>query len=665
MRTYLVLFLSLILTVGTTFAQEPHRKFGKPLMEELKMETYPIDTAASAVILVDYGESRFFYDKTQGSFTLQFNRYTRVKIFDPEGYDQADVSIALYHSGGSKETVSNVKGNTYNLVDGKITTTKLDKKSRFREEYSTNWDLEKFTLPNVKEGAVIEYQYTLTSDFYFHLQDWQFQHSIPVVWSEYNAVIPEYFDYKQLSQGYVPMAIKDHSTANGMINFTTNSGGQISSSQVNFVNHEYRWVARDVPAFKEEKYLTSVNDHISKVEFELATIQYPNSPTKQIMDTWTTLDKKLKQSESFGLALRRSGYYKDQLEVIKASSSGQLETMQKIYAFVQNRMEWNGSKKMMSSGLKKAFDERKGNSADINLLLVSMLRSADISADPVILSTRDHGKVLEYYPIISKFNYVIAGVTIDDKLYLLDATDSYCAVGTLPYRCLNKRGRMISDNSTWVDLIRDNRLVNMTQVKMKLTDEGSFEGTYTEQTKGYTAATRRKLITSKGKDEYVTDRFKDMTGWNINSFTFDNLESKDAPLVSTYEVALSETAEALGDLIYFNPVFSETFKENPFKTETRFYPVDYGSQTAHTYIANIEIPEGYVIDEMPENTALALPNRAGVFRYSVTKNGSTIQLVSSISIQQTEFNSEEYPGLREFYNKIVDTHNQQIVLKKI
>ncbi len=666
-------FLALVLACHTMLAQKPHLKFGKPLMDELTMEHYPADTAASAVVLVDYGKSRFNYNKSINAFQIQFERYTRIKIFNPEAYKRADVSVAVYKSTGGKETVSSIKGNTYNLVNGKIETTKLSKSSRFKEELSDRWTLEKFTLPEVKEGSVIEYTYTITSDFIFQLRDWQFQATIPTLWSEYQVTIPEYFDYKQLSQGHIPFDIKEQDASGGSINFlSTNRStngvtrSTVASRTVEFENHIFRWAAKNVPAFKTERYLTCVDDHISKIEFELSTIRYPGNPIEQVMDTWGTLEKKLKEHERFGLAVKRAGYYKDELAILQSATDGEMETMQQIYDFIQQRMEWNGNRsKYVSVSLKKAFEERKGNSGDINLLLVSMLRSAGLQANPVILSTRDNGKIIEYYPIISRFNYVIAEVIVDGKSYLLDATDKHCPINTLPYRCLNKQGRRIADNSGWVNLVSKNKQITMTQVTLNLGADGNLEGSLVEKQKGYNAASKRGKILKEGQDEYVIEKFKDQSGWNVDSYEFKNLEAKDQSLVSTYEVSIEESAESLGDLIYLNAIFSEDLKENPFKTENRLYPVDFGSQSAQTYIANIKIPDGYSVDEIPTGMALSLPNAAGSFRFNVAQTGNTIQLMSNININQVEFNSHEYPNLREFYNRIVDKHNEQIVLKKL
>ena len=671
----LLLFTFTILIPSLVCGQSiPYMKFGKPLEKEVAMTQYDADTSASAVVLVDYGESKIVWNQSQG-FQIVFDRYTRIKIIDKEGYDWADISVSLYHNDGSHERISAIKGYTYNLENGQIKKEKLDKSAIFEEQASEHWVRKKFTMPNVKQGSVIEYSYTITSDFLFQFRDWNFQHTIPVAWSEYKAAIPEYFDYKQISQGYLPMAINEHETSPGTFSYTSSNrslsnGGnfnnnRIATSKIEFVYHNYRWAVKDAAAFKEERFMTSLEDHLSKIRFELAAVKYPNSPTERIMDTWETLDRKLMENDYFGDAIKKDGFIKDQVENIVAKSENDLDKLLNVYSFVQNKMKWNGKRHFyVESNLKSAFEKGEGNAADINLLLVAMLRRADLDANPVILSTRDHGQVLTYYPILSRFNYVIVEVMLDGKQYLLDATDKYCPNNTLPYRALNSTGRRISHQAGWVDLTVVSNLNETRKLALQIKADGTIEGTMVESNKGYTAANLRDQINESGKDKFAQSKFENQSGWILKGFEIKNLEDNDKPLVSSYDVSITESAESLGNLIYVNPIFSEGLKENPFKIENRQYPVDMGCPYKQTYLVSLTIPEGYTVDELPESMAMRMPDGSAIFRFNIQQTGNNINVTSQIIVKKAVYNSEEYPSLKQFFNSVVDTHNQQIVLKK-
>ena len=80
---------------------------------------------------------------------------------------------------------------TYNLENGKVVETKLDVKSNvFKDKIDKNRVVKKFTFPNVKEGSIIEFEYTLVSDFLNNLQPWEFQGAYHRLWSEYNLSLP-------------------------------------------------------------------------------------------------------------------------------------------------------------------------------------------------------------------------------------------------------------------------------------------------------------------------------------------------------------------------------------------------------------------------------------------------------------------------------------------
>jgi hypothetical protein len=194
----------------TAFGQAAPIKFGKIDPKDFDKAAFVADSAAEAVVLCDYGKSHFEYSP-KGNYQIVFERVTRIKILKKSGYQWATVAVPLFHHKGSEERLSNLQGFTYNLgTRGEIVKDKLDPTAVFTEQVDTrNFSQRRFALPNVREGSVVEYAYTIYSDFVFNFQDWQFQQAIPVRWSEYRASIPDVFQYKQLWHGYEPLVIKE------------------------------------------------------------------------------------------------------------------------------------------------------------------------------------------------------------------------------------------------------------------------------------------------------------------------------------------------------------------------------------------------------------------------------------------------------------------------
>ncbi|OGX82219.1 DUF3857 domain-containing protein [Hymenobacter coccineus] len=319
-RRWALLLPALLATTGALAQTEPI-KLGKTDPLDFKAESFVGDSAAAAVVLCDYGTTRFRVNSDGNSFQFETERITRIKILKKAGYDAATVLVPLYHRNNSEERLSALRGTTYNMVGGQLQKTKLDISKAFVEDRTANLRVRKFTLPDVREGAVIEYAYTVTSDFLVNLQDWSFQGPYPVRWSEYRAAIPEYFDYKMLMQGYLPLALSTREEGNGQYtvhtaggftdggNFRGGSGREAASNDVltgRVTN--YRWAMKDVPVLRDEPYTTTADDYVARLDFELAGTRMPGQAYRPVLDTWEKINSELLASETLGCSLAAAAF---------------------------------------------------------------------------------------------------------------------------------------------------------------------------------------------------------------------------------------------------------------------------------------------------------------------------------------------------------------------
>ncbi len=623
------------------------------------MQVYAKDSSASAVVLSDIGSTHIDVG-TKGTFQLIYERHTRIKILTKDGYEHADVSIPVYHNNGNREKVNNIKGYTYTMEKGLLTKTKLARNAIFEEEVSEYSDRIKFTMPNVKEGSVLEYSYRIVSDFLFNFQPWTFQSSIPTVWSEYRAKFIEYYEYQLLTQGYVPMMVNEKT--NGVQHYTIGAG---ASETAGFT--AYHLAAADVPAFKQEPFMTTEDDYISKVEFQLRGINFPRTPYQPVMGTWPQLDKRMLEHSQFGGLIGKSAYFKKIAETLTFGETEPMAKAQKIHAHVVNTMTWNGATELFASSsanLKKAYEAKKGNSAEINLILTLLLKEAGLRADPVLLSTRNHGRVRTQYPLVNQFNNTICAVTVGEFTLALDATDPLIPFGMLPAQCINETGRAVRKNdSYWISLTpygRDNR---RSAADWVLAEDGSLTGKLSYSSKGYSAKESRQKYFSQGKEEYL-ENFANEHQWTVKNAKFKNERALGKPFKESYEIEIEEGGEAFGNMIYINPLRDGRWEENPFKTLERAFPVSFACPWKTTDIVKLTLPEGYTIDEQPETMLIALPGKAGKYTYSITTMGNVVAITSTLDIKKNLFTAQDYSTLREFFAKMVAKQSEQLVLKK-
>lgn len=663
------LFLAFILLTIVTdnFAQEKSKiKFGKITPEDFKKSAYEIDSSANAIIIADIGSTEIV-GNNKGYFSLVFKKFMRAHILNKNGYDIADVEIDIYTNGDAEEELASLKAYTYNLENGKVVETKLDiKEGVFKDRISKYKVTKKFTFPNIKGGSIIEYEYKLKSDFIFNLQPWNFQGEYPRLWSEYNVSMPEFYYYVTLTQGYQRFYIHDKKDRIDI--FTVNYSNTAAASQFDKLTvgvTDYRWVMKDVPALKEESYTSTIKNHIARIEFQLAEYRRPFVP-KNVMGTWSQACDDLLKREDFGFALNRdNGWLNDAVKEAVGTTSSELQKAKNIFAYVRDHIVCTSyGNILLQKSLKNVLKERNGSEAEINLLLTAMLLKAGYTAEPVMLSTRSHGYAYATYPLMDRFNYVISRLNLSGTYYYLDASKPRIGFGMLGTESYNGHARVINESATPVELISDSLTEKkLTSVFIINNEKGNLSGTV-QQTPGYYESySLRNRIKDKGKDQLFDDIKK---GFNaeveIKNSVIDSLDSYEEPLRIKYDF---EVTSDNGDIVYFNPMLSEAWKENPFKSAVRTYPVEMPYTIDETYLLRLNIPKGYVIDELPKQVMIKLNEEDdGIFEFRLSESGGIISLRSRIRLKRAYYQPEEYKLLREFFNLIVKKHNEQIVFKK-
>lgn len=662
------LFFAIILLCAASKVQAQEKsnlKYGRVSPEDFAPKLYSIDSNANAVVIGDIGSCQIV-GNSKSSFSLEFKRYRRIRILNKNGYEEANVYIRLYKDGAFEDKLGDIKAVTYNMENGKVVETKLDKKEIFEDKINKKWTVKKFTFPNIKEGSIIEYEYTMQSDHIFNLHPWEFQGSIPELWSEYNLKLPEFLGYVFLTQGYQKYYINDRK--DNRANFTVrDTRGTESSSNESFDANvtDYHWVMKDVPALKEEGYVSTIDNDIDKIEFQMSDIRYPLTP-RNVMGTWPKLTNDLLNEDDFGSTLdKNNGWLSDVDGPLTAGIKDDLGKAKKIYAYVRDNFTCTShNSTALSQTLKNVLRTKNGSVADINLLLVAMFKYANIPADPVILSTRSNGYAFALYPILDRFNYVVCDANINGQRFYLDASEPRLGFGRLPYQCYNGSARVINADATALEFSADSLLEKkFTSILLNTDEKGNIIGTL-QQIPGYFESHEiRDKIKAKGKDEFFKEVKKaygqDVTIMEPNIDSLDNLEENVA---IKYDFKLNDGKE---DLLYINPMFGEGYKENPFKSAERFYPVEMPYAMDETYIFNMFIPEGYDVDELPKSIVVKLNEEGdGQFEYRVSEAGGTISMRSRVQLKRAFYQPEEYEMLREFFNMIVKKHNEQIVLKK-
>jgi hypothetical protein len=612
----------LLLSEICAFTQPYPIKYGKIDTAELKMKFYDLDTTAKALILCYFGN----FDEQ----TFEFTGHYRLKVFKKEGAGFANQFINVPGK-------SSIRGCTYNWKDGKVVETRLKDESIYTEHVQDNLYRFRVSFPDVVDGSIIELIYTHPGI----PREWRFQQLIPTKWSELRIPKSTYFSIRKTYFGFHPL----------------------------YINEIERWVGKDMPAILTEPYMNSITNYMTHFDIELVDITIPRYINEFFSSSWEAVCLYLGKHDMFGMQIKDFGVYMaEEAREINNRNLNDIGKMKAARDLVKQRIKWNDYQTIFSAfSLPAAYHKESGNSADVNLSLIKLLKKLDFEVYPVVLSTRDHGMISPSFPTLSKLDHVIACVKLGDLNYLLDATEKNLPFDILPPKCINGLGRILyGEKSDWIDLAARKADRKIVYGKYSLDDQGIITGTLSKGLYDYASLEfRNEYEKFNSQQEYLANIETQSPGVTVNNLSLSNMDSVDLPVKAIFDISMSYGIEKIGDMIALNPFISEKISEMPFKEVTRKYPIDFIYPRDYRYVFSFTLPENYSVAEVPAPVNLVLPEKQGKFTYKVTVTDRNIQVNSTFEIANAVFAENKYELLREFYRHVIAKQNESIIIKKV
>ena len=668
-RFFTLLFCVFVSQLTITAQEKNPVNFGKISATDFNVKSPLIDSSTNAVILADQGDLSF-EGNNHGWFTYVFKRSCRILFLNTKSTELAKIKLTFYSEDEYKEKLDKLVANTYNLENGNVVSTKLNSDDIFEEKIDKHRKVEKFTMPAVKNGSIIEFSYTIKSDYISFLPEWKFQSQYaPTLWSEYNVSIPAMLSYTSISQ-----TIKDfyiNQSGKGFKEYTIrqkkSEGNLLITTEQSFLISaplaKNRWVKKDEPQFTPERFISTPENFIEKINFQLSST-YDGEAQHSVSDSWKTIVKQLLEREDFGVPLTDNNYWEDNiLKDVTDPNDTPEQKARKIYYYIQNNYTCtNEDNPFIKTSLKDVVKNKSGTVGDINLLMISLMKRSGITASPVMLSTTDYGRNSDKSPNVDQLNYVICKATFDNNIFL-DGSVPYLPFGKLPARCYNGVAREISVDTLGfdfdADLIKEQDQQNVIIVN---TDKG-IEGTYTHFEGLYNSIDVRSELAKTGEQNFIKNTKATMpVDFGITNVTLNSVKDIENPVsVSVdFTVPLKDA-----DIVYFNPVITTSFDKNPFPAANRIYDVEMDYPLIQSYNLSMEIPKGYKVDELPKSVKVKLNDTEGTFEYIITNENNTINLFSKTILNKSKFSKEDYNSLREFFAYKLKKEAEQIVFKKM
>ncbi|MEM9819789.1 MAG: DUF3857 domain-containing protein [Bacteroidota bacterium] len=650
---YFVLLFTLLANVVVVSAQKPLVKWGKVPSEDLQMTQYEADPEADAVVLNDHGLLRV--ELVGDDVRYRFIRHRRVKLLKESAFSRATVHIPYYAFKRNPEKITSLKAQTLS-PEGKKSVVR--NKAINDIMIDSDWAAKVFTFPNVQEGSILEYRYEIVSGRITELRDWYFQEDLPIRLSELQVEVPNWFTYVYLfeGQGNIQQEEVDEKT----IDVRGNPFVKVNSNIYRMEN---------VAALPLAPFITTMNDYRARMRFQLKEINYPDGSSRPYLTSWEDVAKDLLADPRFGLQFNEPINYRALLnpttKAIINSSATQMEKAVQLANYLANQVNWNQQYHYLANtSLNDALNSGSANSGEFNLMLLSLLREANIQANPLLVSTRSKGKPVQRYPMVNQFNHVLVHANLDGTDQVLDASDETLRPLNMPrVDACNENAWMVGPEHTeWIDL-QPELSTDIYRAEFELSPEGALVGQLECHFKGYHAFEQRKQFKydSEGKlwKASLKERFP---GIRIDSFAIANIDDINQKfqhtVFCTIPLAANNQQFSMPSVLY------SSIQLNPFVETSRTIPVELAFPHKEIFILQLSLPENWTIEQKPESTQLSLPEEGGKMQYLVNHQNNTLQVSSKVQFKQLKYFPAEYLDLRDLFDQIIQRQQSPIVFRK-
>jgi hypothetical protein len=540
--------------------------------------------------------------------------------------------------------------------------TPLQDEGSFKTKANKYWNEASITMPNVKVGSVIEIKYIIKSERNVVFPNFNFQYEIPVNYAEYLTDIPEFYIYKPIFTGSV--AVTSETKLLDVRKSYSYKFNQYNNIVFKYVQSIYK--ATNIPALRNEIYVDNISNYRSSIQHELERTRFPNEEVEDYAITWDGVAKNIFEYDGFGKELGRKNYFEEDLNALLGKTKTDSDKVASIFKFVQNKMTWNQNKDIFTdNGVKQAYANGIGNTAEINFILIAMLHSAGIKVNPVLISTVENG--MPVYPNRTVFNSVIAAAEVDGKQVLLDASNKYATTKTLPLEDLNWTGILIKDDETSeeVNLFPEIKSCKNTNLMATIDGTGKIEGKVRITKEDYEAYEFREKYAGINTESYLETMESNLNGIQINDYTVDNPKDLNQPITEDFAFSSANQFDIIANKIYVKPLLFFAQTKNPFVKEKRQMPICFSYPKQEKFNIILEIPEGYEVESLPKPVRMTTPENVASFVFNISASGNKVVVQVTSEINKAMVSAAYYDVLKSFFQQMIDKQNEKIILKKM
>lgn len=577
--------------------------------------------------------------------------------------DQKDVVV--YPGGANEEyytliiIITNDKGveryketsigynNSQSLL---IEKSEVIKKSQAKIEGERNENQVVFT--NLEAGDIIVFKYRLQSYVYgrFEKEYWDkyiFGGQIYTALTKYNLLIP---GDKKINYVFTNSTIQPE--LKGIEDFK-----------------QYSWVMKSPEPLKDEPLMPVISDagtvlHISTV-----------ASWKEIADWYSDIVNN-KSEEDFEITALYKKLFPDE-----KNSITQFQKAKTIYEYIESNIKYSSVSFRQSSYVPQKASStlitRLGDCKDLSNLFVTLAHMAGISAQMVLVDTRDNGQKDIMLPGI-QFNHCIVKTTLDAKSYYIELTDNYLPFTSLPNNlngaiALEIPSKSVNEKAELIKLKTTNRARDIVK---KIIDISPMDADLDVSIKsiryGALSSGIRQTYQDLDKDKQMKEMERTVAGGYKNNIrledvSFKDLDKRNDSVSYTYHYKVKNEISEIGSLNTFRISYPDIVASlNSFSADTRDYPVEYWSYEdadAYETIVNVKAPAGKKFVELPTDETVVFKDMKFSLHYTLKSPDQLVIIRKFSNERQQQISPEDYIAFKPFFEKIIKAEQKFIAYK--
>lgn len=656
------ILICVLIAICAIHAQSQNLKFGKPTDEELNMTVYEQDPNASAVVLCNL--TTVNYSRESFRYLVDYNVKKRIKILKDNGKDYANMSIKYINNpyeDFSTEEILDFNATAYNMENGKVVKTKIGADKLYRERIDEEYVLAKFAVPQAKAGTVIEVEYKLHSDVFYHIHDWYAQEEIPVAYTKYELSIPATLEFNVEASDIKTLKC---TVTRGNLSYISSSNDKTLPRSI--PTNVYTCVGNNLEALKKNDFVWNVRDYAKKVTAEMKGIHGPDGQYRVFRKEWQQIDNTLLNNSFFGSRLNDHSPFRDELKAIRIAEIENIEEkVAATFKLLLSKLAWDGEYKWEPLAASKVVKKGSGSNVDLNMIFINMLGDVGIQAVPVLLSTRSHGRLPKTYPSLDKLSTFIVGIPNGSSWIFIDASSGDGYLNVLPANLYTDQARILQKNggSQWVNLEKISEAHTKISIKAQVSPEGVMSGEEIIAYSGNAAANERKAFRlASDSAAFIATKAKEMAA-EIDRCQMEGHRDFSPTVKET--ILFSRRCDTSGDHMYISPFIDIPISSNPFTEKERTMPIEFPYLQNYSMTVQLDIPEGWQLEETIENKRVVAND--GTISGQILceeKDNNSLILQYRFRLNSLVFSQDKYDTLKQLFDILANHSKEMIVIKR-